>query len=129
MHDAGVSQIPDEAELRAMVGAFDQTQKRCFSGLIVAMIENSDQVRDMEWISEQFAQTAAMALDLDLEAPDGPAAVEAVQTYAKEHMSTIVNAAFGVFAAVAQAMQAREGGFSFRDAVEEALGYVKGEKS
>lgn len=119
-----MSAFPTPDELRATVGAFDPIRKRIFASLIVEMIGNSERVREREWISEKFARTAALALELETEADSGPAAVAAVQEYARENMTPVLDAAYGVFQAVARTMSERSGGFSFDDAVEEALSYV-----
>lgn len=118
-------ELPSPDDLRASIEAFDPIERRILASMIVAMIEHSDRVRDKEWIAERFAHTATFALEIEAEYADDPAAgIERVQAYAKDHMPRILDAAYAVFAHTAQAMQSRTAGFSFRDAVEEAMTFV-----
>ena len=115
--------MADEApkDLQTSLAALDALQKKVLGAVITTMIGHHDQVRDQEWMAEQF--TAAVALAMDLETPSsGPEGIAKVQDYAQTHIDDLLRVAFALFAQTARDMQTR-GSFTYDDAVQQALSY------
>ena len=84
--------------------------------MLAVMFKNPDRVTDREWVTEQFVHVAMLAGEL--------ADVEAVQAYAREHVTDVLNACFLTFRATAEDLAARGAdGFTLQDAMFHAMIY------
>lgn len=106
----------DRGELRERLGAFDEHQKKIVGGLMAVMFKNAEQVRDPEWMCEQFVQIALLA--------GGFEDVENVRSYAREHITPVMDACYMLFQAVGEDLAPRvDEGFTHADAMLAALSY------
>jgi hypothetical protein len=113
----------DRESLRDTLEGFDETQKKIVGGLIAIMIENPDQIREREWIAEQFTQVTLLAVNFedDLGLEQG---MWKVQEYVRENVNPLLNACYLLFQVVGEDLAPRvDEGFSREDAVAHALGY------
>ncbi len=64
--------IPSADEIQAALGALDDLQSKIAGALMPVMFRDASRVRDREWMAEQFASVAMLALDLgkDVEGKD-----------------------------------------------------------
>jgi len=117
----------ERADLREVLAAFDDRQKKIVGGVVTVMIGNPHRVRDREWISEQFTHVTLLASGFEdvSSAQDG---LEQIQGYVQDNITPILNACYRLFQCVAADIAA--GGaaqdMDRADAVEVALGYLAG---
>jgi len=118
-----MTHIDPRAALRTTLAGFDERQQKIVGGVIAVMIENSDRVKEREWITEQFTQIVMLSGDLEqVERVDQ--GIDAVQAYVQTNIDPILSACYRLFQIVAEdlAPRAKEG-LSREDAVAHALGY------
>lgn len=110
---------PDD--VRAALASLDTRAQKIVAGMFGVMANSPDKVRDREWMSEQLTQLAILAETPDAEDPQ--AAVNEVQAYLQENVVALFEASFLLFQRVSIDMSEREG-FTFDDAMRQALGYL-----
>ncbi|MEO0477989.1 MAG: hypothetical protein AAF196_00775 [Planctomycetota bacterium] len=126
-----MAELPTETELRATIADFDARQQNVLTAMIARLIEHSDKAKDKEWVSEEFARTVSLALELD-DDPDLASATEGVdrvREWAQNQAPKILPVAFGVFGRVALTLQERGSEFGPADAMREVFGYLPGPPS
>ena len=111
-------------ELRNTLAAFDDRRKKIVGGMIAIMIENPDQVRNREWIAEQFTQVTILACDFE-DVASTSEGVERVQRYVQENIQTVLTACFQLFGFVGEDLSSRvKEGLTREEALAHALGYM-----
>ena len=111
-------------ELRNTLAAFDDRRKKIVGGMIAIMIENPDQVRDREWIAEQFTHVTILACDFE-DVASTTEGVERVQAYVQQNIQPILTACFQLFGVVGEDLSARASeGLTREEALAHALSYM-----
>ena len=84
--------------------------------MLAVMFKNPERVSDRDWVTEQFVQVALLA--------GGFEDVEAVQGYAREQVTPVLNACFLTFRCVAEDLAPRAAeGFTLEEAMFQAMTY------
>lgn len=119
----------DPPELRAKLRNLPDREQKIVVALIAAMIDQSDRVRDREWVSEQFTNTVGLALDVgsDPDLESGPQGMARVQEYIAANAADLLPLAFGVFGQVALTLQREGGEITAARAMREVVRYVADE--
>ncbi|MEM7307602.1 MAG: hypothetical protein AAF682_13070 [Planctomycetota bacterium] len=106
----------DRDGLRTTLAGFDDERKKIVGGLIAVMLKHAQRVRDREWISEQYAQVALLAVGFD--------DVEKAGVYLRANAEAVLGASYLLFQCVGDDLAGRAtDGFSFEDAMVQAMSY------
>ena len=107
---------PDRHKLRALLAEFEPREEKVVGGMLAVMFKNAERVRDREWVTEQFLSVALLAGEFE--------GIDAVQAYASEHITPVLNACFLAFQCVANDLSERaESGFTLEEAMVQAMTY------
>ncbi len=121
MQDDANAPSPDD--VRAMLAGFDQRERKIIGGLVTVMMRDATRVREHEWIAEQLTQVTLLAGGFDTDG-DAAATVADVGAFLRARSADLLAAAFALFQRVSQDLSSRaDEGFTFEDAVSQALGY------
>lgn len=113
---------PSPENVRAALAQFSTRQQKIVSGMLGAMIQNPNRVRDREWISEQLTEMAVAAGEF--EADSSTDAVQALQDFLQGNASELLNASFLLFQRVALDLEHKvSSGFTFDEAMRIGLEY------
>ena len=83
----------DEPSLQATISALDAFQRKVLGGVVVTMIRHHDRVHEVEWISEQFVSSVALAMAIDLdELRVGDDSIHDILTRLSEHLRAVRSA-------------------------------------
>ncbi len=116
---------PSPEEMRAELARLDAMQQKIAGALMPVLFQHPGRLKEREWLAEQFASVALLALELYQEV-EGSEGLAQVQIYARENLDTVMNACFRLFLRVGEDMKDLAGdGFTLQEATLQALGYMR----
>ena len=125
----GTSDTSGREALRATLARLDERQRKIVGGVIAIMIENSERVREREWIAEQFTQVALLACGFEHVAGTQEGGT-LLQDYVRENIDPLLNTCYELFQSVGADLAPRASeGLSRQDAVTHALSYLVNESA
>ncbi len=114
---------PTPEDVRRALAGFDALQQKIVTGLLTAMMQHPDRVRDREWISEQLTHVTLLAGEFEADSPD--AGIRVVQEFLQAHSSDLLNATFLLFQRVGLDLAPRAAeGFTLEEALKVAVEYL-----
>lgn len=93
---------PTPSEVRALISPLDELDRKVLGGIVALMMASPGNVRDPEWLSEQFVNTAVVAHGFEGDAEASTEDVQAIQDYARARMPDITLAAASLFVRIAE---------------------------
>ena len=119
--------VPTREQIRATISELAPREQKIVGGMFAVMIRHPENVRDREWISEQFTNIALLSMgeieNLGEDAASPMAMMEALTSYTKEHAAPLLNLCFALFQRVAEDLAERESPPEFQEAMAQAMSY------
>ncbi len=94
--------VPSPDAMRAELDGLSPECRKVVGGLIVAMMRESDKVRDREWLMEAYAHIASQALEM------GDERLDELRAWVQENRDACMNAGFRLFMRVARDLEGAE---------------------
>lgn len=114
---------PTPEDVRRALAGFDALQQKVVTGLLAAMMQRPEGVRDREWISEQLTHVTLLAGEFEANSPDD--GIRVVQEFLQTHSRELLSATLLLFQRVGLDLAPRAAeGFTLEEALKVAVEYL-----